>query len=43
MKIIDNINHTVCNDLKENINCDSKILIVVARFSMYVYEELKNN
>lgn len=43
MKIIDNINCTVCNDLKENINCDSKILIAVARFSMYVYEELRNN
>jgi len=27
MKIINNINRTVCDDLKENINRDSKISI----------------
>ena len=43
MKIIDNINRTVCNDLKENINRDSKISITAACFFMYIYEELKNN
>lgn len=41
MKIIDNINRTVCDDLKENIKRGSKISIAAACFSMYAYEELK--
>ena len=41
MKIIGNINRTVCDDLKENIKRDSKISIAVECFSMYIYEELK--
>lgn len=32
MKIIDNINRTVYDDLKENINRDSKISITAACF-----------
>ena len=36
MKIIDNINRTVYDDLKENINRDSKISITAACF-FYVH------
>lgn len=36
MKIIDNINRTVCDDLKENIKRGSKISIDAACFSMYI-------
>lgn len=41
MKIIDNINSTVKNDLQENIHKGSKLSIAAACFSIYAYQELK--
>ena len=41
MKLIDNINTTVGNDLKENIKKGSKLSIAAACFSIYAYQELK--
>ena len=42
MKIIDNINNTVKNDLQAGINKGSKLSIAAACFSIYAYQELKN-
>jgi len=41
MQIIDNINRTVGEDLKENIKKNSKVSIAAACFSIYAYQELK--
>ena len=41
MKLIDNINTAVGNDLKENIKKGSKISMTAAYFSIYAYQELK--
>lgn len=41
MKIIDNINNTVKNDLQESIRKGSKLSIAAACFSIYAYQELK--
>ena len=41
MKIIDNINSTVKDDLQESIHKGSKISIAAACFSIYAYQELK--
>ena len=41
MKLIDNINTAVGNDLKENIKKGSKISMTAACFSIYAYQELK--
>ena len=41
MQIIDNINQTVGEDLKDTIKKDSKISIAAACFSIYAYQELK--
>lgn len=42
MKIIDNINNTVKNDLQAGISKGSKLSIAAACFSIYAYQELKN-
>lgn len=41
MKIIDNINSTVKNELVDSLKKGSKAQIAVACFSMYAYKELK--
>ena len=41
MQILDNINHTVKEDLQTNIHKGSKISIAAACFSIYAYQELK--
>lgn len=41
MKIIDNINNTVKNDLQAGIHKGSKLSIAAACFSIYAYQELK--
>ena len=41
MQIIDNINRTVGEELKENIKKESKVSIAAACFSIYAYQELK--
>ena len=41
MKILDNINNTVRDDLRAEIKRGSKVSIAAACFSMYAYQELK--
>lgn len=41
MKILDNINDTVRDDLKIEIKRGSKVSVAAACFSMYAYQELK--
>ena len=41
MKILDNINNTVRDDLRAEIKRGSKVYIAAACFSMYAYQELK--
>ena len=41
MKILDNVNQTVRNDLAETIKKGSKLSIASACFSIYAYQELK--
>ena len=41
MRIIDNINVTLGEDLKENIHKSSKVSVAAACFSIYAYQELK--
>lgn len=41
MKVFDNINSTVKDDLITSIKSGSKISIIVSCFSMYAYQELK--
>ena len=41
MKLIDNINETVKNDLIEKVKKGSRISIIASCFSMYAYKELK--
>ena len=41
MKILDNITHTVRDDLQSEIKRGSKVSIAAACFSMYAYKELK--
>ena len=41
MKIIDNINSLLGNDLKESLKPRSKLKIAASCFSMYAYEALK--
>ena len=41
MKIINNINETVRDDLVQTIHKDSKVSIAAACFSIYAYQELK--
>lgn len=41
MKIIDNVNQTVKDDLKECVLDGSKLSVAAACFSIYAYEELK--
>ena len=41
MQIIDNINHIVKNDLQDSIQPGSKLSIAAACFSIYAYQELK--
>lgn len=43
VKTIDNINHTLASDLKETIVPKSKLQIAAACFSIYAYQELKDN
>ena len=42
MKIFDNITNIVRDDLKQTIQCGSKVSIAAACFSMYAYKELKS-
>ena len=41
VKILDNINHTVRDDLRVEIKRGSKVSVAAACFSMYAYQELK--
>ena len=41
MKILDNINNTVRDDLQVEIKRGSKVSVAAACFSMYAYQELK--
>lgn len=41
MQILDNINYKVCDDMKQNIHKGSKLSIAAACFSIYAFQELK--
>ena len=41
MKLIDNVNHRLSDDLKESIKKGSKLSIAASSFSIYAYESLK--
>ncbi len=41
MRILDNINHTVRDDLHQSVKRGSKLSIAAACFSIYAYQELK--
>lgn len=41
MRILDNVNNTVKDDLKQQIHHSSKVSIAAACFSIYAYQELK--
>jgi hypothetical protein len=41
MKILDNINHTVREDLQDTMQKGSRVSIAAACFSIYAYQELK--
>lgn len=41
MPILDNVNHTVKEDLQQNIHRGSKVSIAASCFSIYAYQELK--
>ena len=42
MKIIDNINETLRDDLKATIKTDTKVAIAASYFSIYAFQELKD-
>ena len=42
MRIFDNINEIVRDDLQKTIKSGSKVSIAAAYFSMYAFNELKN-
>ncbi|HDR1901732.1 TPA: hypothetical protein QB641_002183, partial [Pasteurella multocida] len=42
MKIIDNINHILGEDLKTSLSQNDKLKIAASYFSIYAYAELKN-
>jgi hypothetical protein len=41
MQILDNINNKVCDDIKQTIRKGSKLSIAAACFSIYAFQELK--
>ena len=41
MKLIDNVNQTLRDDLREELKSGSKVSIAAASFSIYAYQELK--
>lgn len=41
MKLIDNVNQTLRDDLSNEIKSGSKVSIAAASFSIYAYQELK--
>ena len=41
MQVLDNVNITLKDDLKENIKRGSKVSIAAACFSIYAFQELK--
>ena len=41
MELIDNINKTLAQDLKQNLKINSKVSIAASCFSIYAYQELK--
>lgn len=41
LELIDNINKTLAQDLKQNLKMDSKVSIAASCFSIYAYQELK--
>ena len=41
MELIDNVNKTLAEDLKQTIKAKSKIAIAASCFSIYAYQELK--
>ncbi len=43
VKIIDNVNHTLAADLRETIIPKSKMQVAAACFSIYAFQELKEN
>ena len=42
MKILDNVNSTVRDDLAETLQEHSKVSVAAACFSIYAYQELQN-
>ena len=42
MKLIDNVNERLIDDLKENFQKKNKISIAASSFSIYAFEALKN-
>lgn len=42
MKLIDNVNQTLRDDLSNEIKSGSKVSIAAASFSIYAYQELKH-
>ena len=41
LKLIDNVNQTLRDDLSNEIKSGSKVSIAAASFSIYAYQELK--
>ena len=41
MELIDNVNKTLAEDLRQTIKANSKIAIATSCFSIYAYQELK--
>ena len=41
MELIDNVNHTLKEDLQKNIHGGSKLSVAAACFSIYAFQELK--
>ena len=41
MQILDNVNYKVCDDIKQTIKSGSKLSIAAACFSIYAFQELK--
>ena len=42
MQILDNVNYKVCDDIKQTIKSGSKLSIAAACFSIYAFQELKD-
>ena len=42
MKMIDNINHILADDLKSQLTSGAKLKVAASYFSIYAYQALKN-